>query len=115
MNPARPPAGVDLCAAADLPEGAAKGFRFREGEAMFAGFVIHKAGQVLGYEDSCPHAGWPLGMFDAYFTREGDYILCRGHGALFRPLDGHCVSGPCAGDNLNPWPVEVRGERLVTA
>jgi nitrite reductase/ring-hydroxylating ferredoxin subunit len=115
VNPARPEAGRDLCALDEVPEPGAKGFRFRQGDAMFAGFVIRKDGAVLGYEDSCPHAGWPLGMFDAYLTRENDYILCRGHGALFRPLDGHCVSGPCAGDNLNPWPVEVRGGRLVTA
>ncbi|MDP1988307.1 MAG: Rieske (2Fe-2S) protein, partial [Phenylobacterium sp.] len=34
---------------------------------------------------------------------------------LFRPLDGECVVGPCFGERLAPWPVEVRDGRVVTA
>ena len=46
-------------------------------------------------------------MPDRYLTREGDLILCGTHGALFRPDDGLCVGGPCAGKSLTPWPVRV--------
>lgn len=111
----RPPAGADLCALDDLAEGGARGFRFRAGERQFAGFVIRFQGEVRGYVDSCPHAGWPLAAFDdRYFARGGNHLLCTGHGALFRPLDGHCVSGPCAGQALASWPVAVRDGRIVT-
>jgi nitrite reductase/ring-hydroxylating ferredoxin subunit len=112
---ARPPAGVVLCRLDEIADPGAKGFRFREGEAEFAGFVVRWGGGVIGYVDSCPHAGWPLALFDRYLTREKDLILCAGHGALFRPGDGECVAGPCAGDRLSPWPVVVDGEVLVTA
>jgi nitrite reductase/ring-hydroxylating ferredoxin subunit len=82
---------------------------------MFAGFVVRRGGVVAGYVDSCPHAGWPLALFDRYLTREGDRILCSGHGALFRVEDGVCTAGPCAGRALEAWPVKVEDGAVVTA
>jgi len=38
-NPARPPAGTELCRLDEIPEPGARGFDFREGEAIFGGFV----------------------------------------------------------------------------
>ena len=112
---ARPPAGVLLCRLDEIAEPGAKGFRFRAGEEEFAGFVVRRGGVTAGYVDSCPHAGWPLALFDRYLTREGDLIQCAGHGALFRPESGECVAGPCAGDRLEAWPVAVVGEDVMTA
>ena len=92
-----------------------KGFRFREGGALFAGFVVRQGETVRGYADSCPHAGWPLASLDErYLTRDGRHILCAGHGALF-DLDGVCVAGPCYKQSLQPWPVEVRDGDVLTA
>lgn len=113
-NPARPPKGTALCPLAEISEPGAKGFDFRAGEAVFGGFVVRKAGRVLGYVDQCPHAGWPLAPLpDRYLTREADRIFCSGHGALFRIEDGLCTSGPCAGDRLEPWPVVVDAEGVI--
>ncbi len=113
-NPARPPEGTALCLLAEIPDPGAKGFDFRVGEAIFAGFVVRKAGLVLGYVDSCPHAGWPLAPLpDRYLTREADRIFCGGHGALFRIEDGLCTVGPCEGDRLEPWPVAVGADGVV--
>jgi nitrite reductase/ring-hydroxylating ferredoxin subunit len=107
-NPARPPFGAALCRLEDIPEGGARGFVFREGDALFAGFILRKGKTVTGFVDHCPHAGWPLaGLADQYLTRDGDFILCSGHGALFQKTDGLCVSGPCYGEHLEAWPVEV--------
>ena len=114
-NPARPPAGQRLCAVADLADPGAKSFRFRQDSRLFAGFVVRAGDTVTGYVDSCPHAGWPLaGWEDRYLTRSGEHILCAGHGALFR-LNGLCVSGPCEGDRLRPWAVEVVNGEVFTA
>lgn len=114
-NPARPPAGVRLCALEEVAEPGAKGFRFRAEAKLFAGFVVRAGGKVAGYVDSCPHAGWPLGAFDdGYLTRSGEHILCAGHGALFA-LDGLCVAGPCFGERLADWPVVLRDGVLFTA
>lgn len=114
MNPAAPAAGTPLCRLDEI--GRAKGFQFRDGDAVFYGFVLRDGAEVRGFVDSCPHTGQPLSLFgDRYFTREGDLLLCSGHGALFRPADGACVAGPCEGRSLSPWPVRLEGEVLVVA
>jgi nitrite reductase/ring-hydroxylating ferredoxin subunit len=108
VNPARPPAGFRLCALGDIADPGAKGFSFREGDYLFLGFVVRRGEVVRGYVDRCPHAGTPLALIaDRFLTREGDLVLCSTHGALFRPEDGACVSGPCEGRGLWAWPVEV--------
>lgn len=113
---ARPATGVRLCALAEIADPGSIGFRFRDGEALFAGFVVRRGELVAGYVDRCPHAGWPLAALDDRFlTRNGQHILCSGHGALFALDDGACVAGPCAGARLAPWPVEVRGAEVFTA
>jgi len=114
-NPARPPAGVRLCALTDIGDPGGKSFRFRDGSRMFAGFILRHGETARGFVDSCPHAGWPLApLDDRYLTRDRRHILCAGHGALFT-LDGVCVAGPCAGDRLADWPVEVRDGEVWTA
>ncbi|HEX6865853.1 MAG TPA: Rieske 2Fe-2S domain-containing protein [Caulobacteraceae bacterium] len=115
MNPARPAPGTVLCALDEIDK--ARGFRFREGEALFFGFVLRDGERVWGFIDACPHTGQPLSMFgDRYLTRDGEHLLCTGHGAMFRPADGVCIAGPCEGRSLAKWPVEVReGEVVVVA
>ena len=114
MNPAAPAAGTILCRLDEIDR--AKGFRFREGDAAFYGMVLRDGDQVRGFVDSCPHTGQPLSLFgDRYFTREGDLLLCTGHGALFRPDTGECVAGPCLGRALTRWPVIVRDGEAVVA
>ena len=115
-NPAQPPAGTRLCDLADLADPGSRGFVFREGEALFLCFLVRRGDKVRGYVDRCPHAGLPLALAPSrYLTREGDYILCASHGALFRPDDGLCVGGPCGGRSLTPWAVEIVGEQVIVA
>jgi nitrite reductase/ring-hydroxylating ferredoxin subunit len=71
-------------------------------------------GGVLAYRNACPHMGVRLSPDPRrLLTREGDRLICFGHGALFRPEDGFCVSGPCAGAALTPVPVRVEAGRIV--
>ena len=113
---AAPPPGTTLCAIADLGDPGAKGFEFRNGETLFNGFVVRRGETVFGYVDRCPHARWPLAFTkDKYLTREGDLILCAGHGALFCLQDGLCVGGPCGGKRLTPWPVTIEAGMVRTA
>ena len=115
-NPARPEPGTRLCRVEEISDPGAKGFRFRKDHAMFAGFLVRQGDTVAGYVDSCPHNGWPLAVFDdLYLTRTGDRILCAAHGAVFRPLDGVCVGGPCAGESLTPWPIAIVEGEVRTA
>jgi nitrite reductase/ring-hydroxylating ferredoxin subunit len=112
----RPPAGTALCRLEEIPDPGARGFDFREGDALWSGFLVLKDGILSAYEDTCPHAGSPIGdMIGRFLTREADYIICSAHGALFRIGDGACVAGPCAGRGLRPWPVEVVDGLVRTA
>ena len=114
-NPAQPPPGARLCALADIPDPGAKGFLFRQGDYLFLGFLVRKAGDLFGYVDRCPHTGLPLAMLpDRYLTRENDLIICSSHGALFRIGSGACVAGPCVGRSLWPWAVRVEDGEVVT-
>jgi nitrite reductase/ring-hydroxylating ferredoxin subunit len=110
------PAGVRLCAVAELADPGARGFVLQIGEAYFHGFVVRVGGEVAGYVDRCPHAGYPLVQaLDAYLTLDGSLIQCAWHGALFERLSGACVGGPCAGARLRAWPVWVQDGAVVTA
>jgi len=115
-NPARPVAGAILCLLDEIASPGARGFRFRVEDAVFAGFVVRRGEAVVGYVDSCPHAGWPLaGPNGRFLTRENDLILCAGHAALFRIDDGAMVAGPCQDVALTPWPVRIQGSHIVVA
>jgi nitrite reductase/ring-hydroxylating ferredoxin subunit len=106
---------VRLCGLEEIADPGGKSFRFRSESKLFAGFVLRRGGAVAGWVDSCPHAGWPLApMDDRYLTRTGEHILCAGHGALFG-LDGVCVAGPCMGERLTPWPVQLVDGVVFTA
>lgn len=110
------PAGVTLCALADLPDPGARNFVLELRAGRFFGFVVRRGEAVAGYVDRCPHLGLPLAKtLDAYWSASGEHLECDWHGALFRPEDGMCVAGPCTGARLTPWPVEVRDGRIVTA
>jgi nitrite reductase/ring-hydroxylating ferredoxin subunit len=116
VNPAQPAAGLRLCALSDIEDPGSKSFVFRDGDWLFMGFVVRVGAEAFGYVDRCPHAGFPLGnLVERHLTREGDLILCAVHGALFRRGDGVCLSGPCAGRTLTPWPIALRSGEIVTA
>ena len=102
------PAGVTLCALTDLPEPGARNFVLEIAGKHFHGFVVRRGDEVTGFVDSCPHTGLPLAkQLDDYLTDDASLIKCDWHGALFQPEDGLCVGGPCAGQRLTAWPVQV--------
>ena len=105
-----------LCRLEEIPEGAARGFPPAPGG--FTGLVaVRRDGVVRVYVNSCPHLGVPLeAMPDRFLDGRREHLVCSVHGARFRIADGHCVSGPCAGDVLEAVPVRLEdGEVLVPA
>ena len=112
-NPARAGAGTVLCRLDEIADPGARGFDFRQGEMVFAGFVVRKDGRVLGSSTAARTPAGPWPGADRYLTRDGERLFCGGHGALFRIEDGVCTVGPCAGDSLWPWPVTVDDQGIV--
>jgi 8-oxo-dGTP diphosphatase len=66
-------------------------------------------GGARAYRNVCPHVPIPLDRGGEPLLTEEGFLACRNHGALFAVEDGFCVAGPCAGETLEPVPVEPRG------
>ena len=78
------------------------------------GFVIRFAGEVRAYRNSCPHTGVSLNWSDNhFFDVSHNYIQCSLHGALFEPLSGHCIWGPCLGQDLQPLSFELVDQQVI--
>lgn len=106
--------GRRLCRLADIPDGEAKGFTV-ETAAGTRGILVDRDGDIArGYVNSCPHIGSPLDWApDRFIAPDGFHLLCATHGALFRPQDGYCVSGPCAGDSLARVAITVVADDVI--
>jgi nitrite reductase/ring-hydroxylating ferredoxin subunit len=75
------------------------------------GFVMMWQGDLVAYENRCPHWSVPVGYEDERFLGpNGRDIVCPMHGARFKPDTGECWSGPCLGDGLEKFEVERDGD-----
>ena len=98
-----------LCSLDDISDGGSAGFEIAGTMVM----AIRQGDRVFAYVNSCPHVGTPLDMWPGRFlTKDGDYILCATHGALFRIEDGHCIAGPCAGQALKAVDVAMHNNEV---
>jgi nitrite reductase/ring-hydroxylating ferredoxin subunit len=110
----RTPAGVKLCALRELGDRSARNFVLRIGGRHFHGFVVRNGEGVSGFVDRCPHMGLPLAKtLDDYLAPDG-HVVCGWHGAIFDPVNGLCLGGPCVGASLTAWPVQVVDGLIVT-
>lgn len=65
-------------------------------------------GELRAYLNECKHLPVPLDSGSgAFVSKDGLYLLCNTHGALYRFDDGYCVSGPCAGSSLTRLSLKV--------
>jgi nitrite reductase/ring-hydroxylating ferredoxin subunit len=112
-------ARVRLCAEADIPDRAARGFHVPLARAAsgltlpgLEVLVARRGKRLFGYENRCPHRGTTLDWApDRFMTEDSTHLQCATHGAQFRVEDGACVYGPCMGQALAPLAIEcVDGE-----
>lgn len=77
-------------------------------------FVVRKDDVLAAYLNRCPHTGAPLEWLpDQFLDLDNSFIQCAMHGALFRPEDGYCLRGPCAGQSLQTLALDVVDGHLV--
>lgn len=107
-------AGVFVCDAGALLDGG-RGVRFplqSYGRAE-TGFVVRFQGQVVAYLNRCAHVPVALDWNEGdFFAADGGYLMCSVHGALYAPLSGQCVGGPCRGGRLHPIAVQERAGKI---
>ena len=98
---------------ADLATTAAFEFRIGGGDWPFRGFVVRWRGGLHAYRNRCPHRGDPLNWLpDAFFSADGESLVCASHGAVFDPGSGVCLAGPCAGKALESLEVREEGDEI---
>ena len=79
-------------------------------------FVARVNGNWVGYANVCRHHPVELDVPDmavdaatgvrlALVGQDGQTLMCASHGALYRPRDGYCTTGPCSGTSLAAIPV----------
>ena len=98
-----------LCLLSSLADPSSRGFSVQWQGRQLDLLLVRRGPGVYAYVNSCPHTGVTLDWLpDQFLDAEGNHIQCTTHGALFRPEDGYCVYGPCAGESLESVAVEIR-------
>lgn len=98
-----------LCMLDEIADPGSRGFEVDTGDTQpLRLFVVRKDAVLAAYRNSCPHTGAPLEWQpDQFLDLDNSFIQCAIHGALFRPDDGYCLRGPCAGQSLEPLVLHV--------
>lgn len=103
-----------LCASQVIEE-RGRGFSFKvlkEGR-IWPAFVIRFEGKLQGYLNVCAHAGLKLERGSGvFFSRDGQRLVCRSHGASFEPVTGLCQDGPCSGLSLIALTIEEENDNV---
>jgi len=111
-----PPPGTDVCACADVADGASRVVAFGASPQPFELIVVRTGGDVFGYVNECKHMGVGLNLLDDHAVETNDHhMVCQYHYAAYRFNDGYCTAGPCEGASLTAVPLAVRGDRIVIA
>lgn len=97
----------------DLESRQAMRFNYVQKGVKKEGFALVFKGQIRAYENRCRHLALPLDYGDGmFFDPEGSHLFCHNHGAIFDPLTGQCLRGPCLGESLTPIPIQVAGDEV---
>ena len=92
----------------EIPEREARAFDTDDGRTIF---ITQRDGAYYAYNNLCPHLQTELEFLENQFLdRDGEYIECSTHGALFDVESGECISGPCQGDFLERVKIDVHSD-----
>ena len=92
----------------EIPEREARAFDTDDGRTIF---ITQRDGAYYAYNNLCPHLQTELEFLENQFLdRDGEFIECSTHGALFDVESGECISGPCQGDFLEKVKIDVHSD-----
>ncbi|HEV8132640.1 MAG TPA: Rieske 2Fe-2S domain-containing protein [Acidobacteriota bacterium] len=116
MTP-RPPLiqpGRPICHTSDLRNGQSLKFQFPTGIGPEEAFLVRYGDQYHAYVNRCRHVNIPLDYDDNdFFSTDGEYLVCKNHGAVYIPDTGECACGPCDGRSLLRLPVLVQDSQVI--
>jgi nitrite reductase/ring-hydroxylating ferredoxin subunit len=92
----------------EVKEGKTVKFSFERGGKPMGGFLARFQGKLVAYENRCRHLPLSLDFHDGrFFSPDGQHFLCQNHNAIYEPLTGLCVRGPCEGESLKVLKIEI--------
>ena len=89
-----------LCRVEDVPEGGATAVEADQAGMAVPLILLRRRGDLLAYENQCPHTGRRLDWAPGRFLVEDDQLICAAHGACFAIATGNCTGGPARGAAL---------------
>jgi nitrite reductase/ring-hydroxylating ferredoxin subunit len=99
---------------ASMAHGETRTFGFTRNGRPAQGFLIRYHQGYHAYLNQCCHWPVPLDMDDGdFYYAAADRIMCKTHGAVYRPDTGICDFGPCVNAQLTVYPVAVAGENVL--
>ncbi len=102
-----------LCKTSDIEDPGSKSFDVKIKRKTQSIFVVHKDGQFFAYYNNCPHTGASLEwQEDQFLDLDKALIQCATHDARFLIDSGECIAGPCAGDQLSPLSISIKGDEI---
>jgi nitrite reductase/ring-hydroxylating ferredoxin subunit len=98
-NQTLPETAILLCQSQDLAERElAVAFEVVHDKQPLRAFAVRYQGRVVAYLNRCTHIAMEMDYrANRFFDHTGQWLMCATHGALYRPGDGRCASGPCCG------------------
>lgn len=98
----------------ELKIGGAFVFDYRLSGKLLDGFIIKHEQGYSAYQNLCAHIPVALDYDDGdFFHDKIGRIVCKTHGATFRPEDGLCDSGPCTGQSLNKFELQIAESEFI--
>ena len=104
--PKRTPKLLKVAETGELKNGQSKKFNLKRPDRETEAFLIKKDGEFYAYLNLCRH--WTVGLdFDdnEFFSEDGEWLVCKNHGAVYNPMSGECAGGPCGGAALYRVPL----------
>ena len=90
-----------LIAEEQVPDGELVALLIGEDGQLIDVIARRNGGDLVVWQNVCPHAGRRLDWAPGKFLRSKDGLLvCAVHGASFELQRGQCVAGPCRGEAL---------------
>lgn len=105
---------IVVCRADELGERQTVKFRIGRGPDAPEGFVIRNEGELHAWRNECRHVPMTMDWVENRFlSRDGCWIQCATHGALYDIATGLCVAGPPSGKSLHRLAVAVEDGNVV--
>ena len=82
-------------------DGSTTKFEYQTEAAIQSGFVVLFEGKYHAYLNQCKHMPIELDYKpNEFMDDQKQWIVCSTHGAIYHPVSGECISGPCRGEIL---------------